>query len=78
MDTELEAALARVKQAEAALGAALPIMGGAKPTAEQKAAVQAATEELKAANAALAALPGAKPPPPSDAVIADLRKRLGQ
>ncbi|MBI5276123.1 MAG: hypothetical protein HY854_06635 [Burkholderiales bacterium] len=73
-----QAALERVKKAEAAVAAALPFLTGRQPTPEERAALKAATEELKAANEALGGFPAEPGPSVIEKAVADLRRRSGR
>lgn len=72
---ELEAARARLKKAQADVGSKL--MTGRKLSPEEKQALQAATEELKAATEEVDRLGGGQPEVDFEKLKADLDRRIG-
>ena len=72
-----EAALERLKKAEAAVGAAMPLFSGKPTTPQQRQALKSAMEELAQASREVNSLGGSDNAAAANAARDDLIKRLG-
>lgn len=73
-----EAALERLKKAEAAVGAAMPLFSSKPATPEQRQALKDAMEELAVASREVQQLGGPDHTSAGDAALNDLTRRVGK